>query len=165
MTACRIKKLYILVCSDNWSLYHYLRGICCLYLHCHRHHYWSSSLQCQNPQERSLHSFCHSAIEISNLTIFRHWGIRGSYAVNIWKKVRIKINQRKKKIKGTFCKILVQSQDSTVSIVTRYELDGLGIESRWGVKFSAPFQTSPGAHPASCMIGTSLFPRGKSLGA
>jgi hypothetical protein len=27
-----------------------------------------------------------------------------------------------------------------------------------GVRFSAPFQTSPGAHPASCTMGTGSFP-------
>jgi len=74
--------------------------------------------------------------------------------------IKVKINQRKKKIKETFCKILMQGQDSTVSIVTSYELDGQGIESRWGVKFSAPFQTSPGAHPASCMMGTRSLSQG-----
>jgi hypothetical protein len=41
-------------------------------------------------------------------------------------------------------------RDSSVGIVTRYELDGTGIESRLGARFSAPVQTDPGAHPASC---------------
>ena len=36
-------------------------------------------------------------------------------------------------------------------------LDGPGIKSRWGAKFSAPVQTGPGAHPASCTIGTGSF--------
>ena len=34
-------------------------------------------------------------------------------------------------------------QDSSVGIVTHYKLDGLGIESRWGARFSAPVQTDP----------------------
>jgi hypothetical protein len=42
-----------------------------------------------------------------------------------------KKNQRKKE-KETFCRILVEDQDSIVSIVTSYKLDGLGIESWWG---------------------------------
>ena len=46
----------------------------------------------------------------------------------------------------------------TVSIATRYGLDGPGIESRWGARFSAPLQTSPGAYPASCTMGTGSFP-------
>jgi len=29
-----------------------------------------------------------------------------------------------------------------------YRLNGPGIESRWGARFSAPFHTGPGAHPA-----------------
>ena len=32
-----------------------------------------------------------------------------------------------------------------------------GIESRWGRDFS-PVQTGPGAHPASCKMGTGSFP-------
>ena len=39
-----------------------------------------------------------------------------------------------------------------------YGLDGPGIESRWGERFSAPVQTGPGAHPASCTMGTVSFP-------
>jgi hypothetical protein len=46
---------------------------------------------------------------------------------------------------------------SSVSIATDYGLDGSGIESRWGRDFP-PFQTGPGAHPASCTTGTGSFP-------
>jgi hypothetical protein len=48
---------------------------------------------------------------------------------------------------------------NSVSIATGYGLDGPGIESRWGARFSAPVQTGPGAHPASCTMGTGSFPR------
>jgi len=41
-------------------------------------------------------------------------------------------------------------------------LDGPGIESRWGARFSAPLHTGPGTHPASCTMGTGSFPRIKS---
>jgi len=41
---------------------------------------------------------------------------------------------------------------------TAYGLDGPGIESRWGARFSAPFQTGPQTHPASCKMGTESFP-------
>ena len=51
---------------------------------------------------------------------------------------------------------------SVVGIATGYGLDGPGIESRWGARFSAPVQTGPGAHPASCTMGTSSFPGIKS---
>jgi hypothetical protein len=48
---------------------------------------------------------------------------------------------------------------SSVGIATGYRLDGPGIETRWGgVRFSAPVQTDPGAHPASCTMGTGAFP-------
>jgi len=48
--------------------------------------------------------------------------------------------------------------NSSVGIVTGYGLDGLGIESRWGRDFSAPVQTGPAVHPASCTMGTGAFP-------
>jgi len=43
------------------------------------------------------------------------------------------------------------------SVATGYELDGPGIESRWGARFSTPVQTSPGAHPASFTMGIRSF--------
>ena len=39
-------------------------------------------------------------------------------------------------------KLLWIGRDSAVGIVTRYGLDGPGIESRWGVRFSALVQTA-----------------------
>jgi hypothetical protein len=47
--------------------------------------------------------------------------------------------------------------DSSVSIATRYGLDGLGNESQCGPRFSAPIQTGPGALPASYTMGTRSF--------
>ena len=52
-------------------------------------------------------------------------------------------------------------RDSSAGIATRYGLDGLGIESRRGARFSASVQTCPGAHPASCKMGTGSLPRVK----
>ena len=52
-------------------------------------------------------------------------------------------------------------RDSSVGIATHYGLGGLGIESRWGARFSAPGQTGPGACPASYIMGTGSFPGGK----
>ena len=51
-------------------------------------------------------------------------------------------------------------RDSSVGIATRYGLDGLGIESRWGARFSAPAQTGPGAHLYN---GYRVFPGGKAV--
>ena len=51
---------------------------------------------------------------------------------------------------------------SVVGIATGYGLDGPGIEFRWRARFSAPVQTDPGAHPASCTVGTRSFPEVKS---
>jgi len=46
---------------------------------------------------------------------------------------------------------------SSVGIATDYGLGSPGIESRWGRDFP-PEQTGPGAHPASCTMGTGSFP-------
>jgi hypothetical protein len=51
---------------------------------------------------------------------------------------------------------------NSVGISTSYGLDGPGIESRWGSRFSAPVQTGPGAHPVSYAMGTGSFPGIKS---
>jgi len=41
---------------------------------------------------------------------------------------------------------------SVAGIATGYGLDGPEIETPVGARFSAPVQTGPGAHPASCTI-------------
>jgi len=52
------------------------------------------------------------------------------------------------------CNFSLLCRDSSVGIATRYGLEGPGIESRWGARFSAPAQTGPGAHAASYTMGT-----------
>jgi len=49
---------------------------------------------------------------------------------------------------------------SSVGIATDYGAGRSGIESRWGRDFP-PVHTVPGAHPASCTMGTGPFPGGK----
>ena len=51
--------------------------------------------------------------------------------------------------------ILFWWASNVVSVATGCGLDG-------GVRFSAPVQTGPGAHPASCTMGTGSFPGVKS---
>ena len=51
---------------------------------------------------------------------------------------------------------------SVVGIATGYGLDGPGFESQSVARFSAPVQTGPGAHPASCTMGTWSFSGVKS---
>jgi len=46
---------------------------------------------------------------------------------------------------------------SSVGIVTELQTGRSGIESRWGREFP-PVQTGPGAHPASCKMGTGSSP-------
>ena len=62
------------------------------------------------------------------------------------------------------CYYLSVGRESVVSLATCYRLDGPGIEFRWGVRFSAPVQTSHGAHPASYTMGTGSFPGVKRPG-
>ena len=60
---------------------------------------------------------------------------------------------------------LSMGRDSSVGTATLYGLYGPGIESRREARFSAPVQTGPGAHPASCIMGTGSFLGGKAAGA
>ena len=53
--------------------------------------------------------------------------------------------------------IVLCGPGSSVGITTAYGLDGPGIESRLGARFSAPVLTGPEAHPASCTMGTGSF--------
>jgi len=46
---------------------------------------------------------------------------------------------------------------SVIGIASGYRLDGPGLNPS-GARFSAPVKTGPGAHPASCMMGTGSFP-------
>jgi len=65
-------------------------------------------------------------------------------------------------IKYTYASCFDCGPVSVVGISNGYGLDGPGIESRWGARFSAPVQTGPGTHPASCTMGTGSFPGVKS---
>jgi len=47
---------------------------------------------------------------------------------------------------------------SVVGIATPYGLNGQGIESKWGARFSASVQTGTGAIPAVCAMGSGSFP-------
>jgi hypothetical protein len=49
---------------------------------------------------------------------------------------------------------------SSVRISTRYGMEGPGIESQWGARFSSPVETGPSAQPASFAIGTGSLYRG-----
>ena len=48
--------------------------------------------------------------------------------------------------------------DSSVGIAAGYGLDGPGIESQRGARFSASLQTGPEVHPASYTTGTRSVP-------
>ena len=52
---------------------------------------------------------------------------------------------------------IICGSGSLVGIATELRAGGSGIESPWGRDFP-PAQTGPGAHPASCKMGTGSFP-------
>jgi len=53
--------------------------------------------------------------------------------------------------------IYLMYYNSSVGIVTRYGLEGPGIKSWWGARFSVPVQTGPEVHPASYTMGNGSF--------
>ena len=57
-----------------------------------------------------------------------------------------------------------RGRNSSVGIATRYGLDDPGDRIPVGVRFSAPVQTGPGAHPASYTMGTGSLPGAKRPG-
>jgi len=71
-------------------------------------------------------------------------------------------NRLNSTINFTQIDILSCGPGSSVGIATGYGLDGPGIESRWGTRFSAPVQTGRGPHPSSCTLGTGSSPGVKS---
>ena len=62
-----------------------------------------------------------------------------------------------------FCNLeMIGGRDSTVSIVTAYELSGPGIEFQWGQDFLHMSRPAwGGAHPASYTMVTRSFPEVK----
>ena len=71
--------------------------------------------------------------------------------------------QEKSKTMISYC-TLTYGRDSSVGIATRFGLDGLGVEFRWGARFSAPVQTGARARPAPNKRGTGSLPKLKRSG-
>ena len=71
---------------------------------------------------------------------------------------------KNKKVVSNQLPPMLEGRDSSVGIANRYGLDGPRIKSRWQASFSAPVQTSPGAHPTSYTMSTGSFPGVKRPG-
>ena len=65
---------------------------------------------------------------------------------------------------NTSCTEMIYGPGISVGVANGLQAGRSGIESRWGRDFP-PVQTGPGAHPASCKIGTGSFPGVKAVGA
>ena len=59
----------------------------------------------------------------------------------------------------------IASRDSSIGVATGYGLNGPGSNPCGGARFSAPVHTGPGAHPASCTMGTGSFLGVEAAGA
>jgi hypothetical protein len=55
-------------------------------------------------------------------------------------------------------------RDNSVGVVTCYEMDDSGCETRRGTRFSTPVQTDPGVRPSPHTTGTGSFPGVKRSG-
>jgi len=83
-----------------------------------------------------------------------------SFEFQVFRNVTLSLDEcaRHFEVIPTWC-----SHDSSVGIATLYVLDGPGIVSRWGARFSALIQTDPGAHSVSYTMGIGSFPGVKRL--
>ena len=60
---------------------------------------------------------------------------------------------------------IIMGRDSPGGIATRYGLDGMGIESRWGRDFPHPSRPALGPTQPPIQYEPGLFPGGKAAGA
>ena len=102
---------------------------------------------------RYFHSGRHYLFWCFSLLSFKHF-----HNISIWAMV----------VKLQFCPFyctpyrIICGLGSSVGIATELRRGRFGMESRWGRDFP-PVQTGPGAHPASCTMGTGSF-RGVKCG-
>ena len=109
---------------------------CCAMLSCSHQGWWDGQGKCHTQTvEKFTKNF--------SPKILKGWGCYGD--IHVW---RNNIGMHIRDIGGP---------GSSVGIATELRVGRSGIESRWGRDFP-PVQTGPGAHPASCKMGTGSFP-------
>jgi len=87
-----------------------------------------------------------------------HWDMRNMQIILVRKPQWVKrLEKCKHKIDIT---LYMYGHGSSVGIATELRAGRSGIESRWERDFT-PVQTGPGAHPASCKMGTGSLPEVK----
>jgi hypothetical protein len=138
----------------------------------HTRQHWSVTSDCWSPSMSTVYGFwpagscaysytkghcctqisaslIYIVVEVFNILLSRYSRGCFLFSYNFVRMVHIKVHQF-----YADCAKKV-GWDSVVGIVTCYGLDGQGIESWWGARFSATIQTSPGSHPGSCTVDTS----------
>ena len=109
-------------------------------------------------ERRQTHSLDRAATGIGSI-MFTHmiyfWNILGFEINDETMNWIQRVTNAKKKFIIALYLILLYLKGSSVGIATELRAGRSGIESRWGRDFP-PVQTGPGAHPASCKMGTAL---------
>ena len=104
------------------------------------------------------HTTTSHSFRLKNFTFTQKWTV--GYELNVT--VTGKKQSAQWTVPITELPLTASRSGSSICIVTGYGLDGSGDRIPVTARFSAPVQIDPGAHPASCTVGTGSFPGVKS---
>ena len=117
---------------------------------------WRASVRLTSSPRKKFHCF-------KTLAMGRPWpenGPKHHWSIRIWRRV----TETDYPVRQCIHRKNV-GRDSVVGIVTRYGLDGPGIESRWGRDFPQPSRPALGPTQPPLQWVPGLFPGGKAAGA